>query len=317
MASVPSVELEELRGPLTRYCYRMLGSAADTDDAVQETMIKAARSDTFDAARGTVSAWVYRIATNVCIDMLRGAKRRALAMDLGPASEDGALGTPLAAERWVEPMPDRRLFAAADPADVLLERETVRLAFVALLQRLPPRQRAVLVLRDVLGFSARDAAEVLDATVASVNSALQRGRAVLEADRPAPGDVFDPGDDAQRELLRRYVTAFESHDVAEMTAVLCDDATTSMPPFAWWLRGGETIAALMTSSDACAGDRLLPTVVNGVPGFGQYRPDARGRPRPFAIIAVEPRGGRVGQIVTFLGSGDRFAEFGLPVDPDR
>ncbi|MCC3761615.1 RNA polymerase subunit sigma-70 [Glycomyces sp. TRM65418] len=311
-------ELESLRAPLTRYCYRLLGSAADTDDAVQETLIRAARSaDRYDPGRARLTTWVHRIATNICIDMLRGARRRALAIDLGPAAESGGLGAPLPPERFVEPMPDRRLFGTADPGEVVQERETVRLAFIALLQRLTPRQRAALVLRDVLSFSARETAEILETTVAAVNSSLQRARAALETDRPEPVDVFDPADPRQRELLRRYVAAFESHDVAGLTALLREDAATSMPPFAWWVRGGARIAALMARSEACAGDRLLPTAVNGSAGFGQYRPDAEGRLVPFALILVELREMRVSETVTFLGSGGRFAEFGLPEHLDR
>lgn len=311
-------ELESLRAPLTRYCYRLLGSAADTDDAVQETLIRAARNaDRYDPARARLTTWVHRIATNICIDMLRSAQRRALAVDLGPASEGGDLGTPLPPERFVEPMPDRRLFGAADPGEVAVERETVRLAFIALLQRLTPRQRAALVLREILSFSARETAEILDTTVAAANSSLQRARVALETDRPEPTDVFDPADAGQRELLRRYVTAFESHDVAGLTALLREDAATSMPPFAWWIRGGARIAALIGDSEACAGDRLVPASVNGSAGFGQYRPDREGRLVPFALILVELRGGRVSETVTFLGSGERFAEFGLPDRLDR
>lgn len=306
-------ELEALRIPLTGYCYRLLGSAADTDDAVQETLIRAAdRSDRFDPGRARLTTWVHRIATNVCLDMLRGARRRALAMDLGPAADGRGLGVPLSADHWVEPMPDARLFSASDPADLVVERETVRLAFIALLQRLPPRQRAVLVLRDVLGFSAAESAEIVGTSVAAVNSALQRARATLDAARPEPADVLDPVDQAEQELLRRYVAAFESHDVDEMKAVLRDDAVTSMPPFVWWLRGGATIATLATSSEACAADRLVPTGINGAAGFGQYRPGADGVLRPFALLLVEVCGMRVAQTVTFLGTGDRFAEFGLP-----
>lgn len=310
-------ELEALRAPLTRYCYRLLGSAADTDDAVQETIIRAAgRSDRYDATRARLTTWVHRIATNICVDMLRGASRRALVMDLGPGSGGGDLGAPLPADRWIEPMPDTRLFGNADPVDLVLERETVRLAFVALLQRLPPRQRAALVLRDILAFSAQECAEVLDITVAAANSALQRARVTLAAERPEPADVVDPTDPKQQDLLRRYVAAFESHDIAEMTALLRADAVTSMPPLCWWVRGGPRIAGMIAASDACVGDRLVPTAINGSPGFGQYRPGADGALHPFALVAVELRAHRVAHVVTFLGSGSRFAEFGLPDRPE-
>ncbi|WP_246106424.1 RNA polymerase subunit sigma-70 [Pseudonocardia kunmingensis] len=306
-------DLEAQRVPLTGFCYRMLGSAADSDDAVQETLVRAYRNlASFDPARGRLTTWLYRIAGNVCIDMLRGARRRALAIDMGPAARDGELGTPLPADRFVEPMPDSRLFGVTDPAERVVGRETVRLAFLAALQRLSARQRAALVLRDVMAFSAQETAEVLGTSVASVNSALQRARAALAADPPGPADVLDPENAAQRNLLDRYVAAFEAHDVAGLARLLREDAMSSMPPFAWWLSGASRITAVMAASDACAGDRLVPTAINGSPGFGQYRPGPDGELRPFALILLELRGGRVAHIVTFLGTAGRFAEFGLP-----
>ncbi|WP_243718226.1 RNA polymerase subunit sigma-70 [Actinomadura sp. 7K534] len=304
-------ELEALRGPLTGYCYRLLGSAADTDDAVQETLIRASsRWEQYDPGRARLSTWVHRIATNVCIDMLRAAKRRALVMDVGSAGPE--LGAPLPAEVWVEPMPDSRVLAGQDPGEVVAGRESVRLAFIAALQRLAPRQRAVLVLRDVLVFSAQETAEILDTTVPAVNSALQRARAALDADRPDPFDVYDPEDAGQRDLLRRYVAAFESHDVAGLTAVLREDAVASMPPFLWRLEGAGKIATVMGDSDSCAGARLVPCRMNGAPGFGQYRPGDDGVLHPFALIAVDIQDGRIARMVTFLGTHDRFAEFDLP-----
>ncbi|GAA5123895.1 RNA polymerase subunit sigma-70 [Pseudonocardia adelaidensis] len=312
-ADVGIEDLEALRVPLTGFCYRMLGSAADTDDAVQETLARAYRHlASFDPARGRLSTWVYRIAGNVCIDMLRGARRRALAVDMGPAAENGDLGAPLPAFRFVEPMPDARLFGVTDPAEQVVGRETVRLAFLAALQRLSPRQRAALVLREVLAFSAQETAEILESTPASVNSAVQRARATLAADPPEPADVLDPHDAQQRELLDRYVAAFQAHDVDALARLLREDAASSMPPFAWWLSGASRIAAAMAASDACAGDRLVPTAINGSPGFGQYRPGPDGALRPFALILLELRGGRVAHIVTFLGTAGRFTEFGLP-----
>ncbi|WP_043348171.1 sigma-70 family RNA polymerase sigma factor [Beutenbergia cavernae] len=320
--TAPTVaDVDALRGRLTGYCYRMLGSAADTDDAVQETVIRAVGNlERFDPGRAALSTWVHAIATRVCLDMLRGARRRALATDLGPAASGGDIGAPLPAEAFVEPMPDSRLLEAQDPGDAVVARETVRLAFVAALQRLPPRQRAVLVLRDVLAFSAREVADALGVSVAAANSALQRARATLEAHRPDPVDLAEPDDAGQRDLLRRYVAAFEAHDVAGLTALLREDATTSMPPFAWWLRGGALIASLVAGNDECAHDRLLVTRVNGGLGFGQYRPDDAGRLRPFALVGVEVVGGRIARTVTFLGAADRFGEFGLPLEwstPDR
>jgi RNA polymerase sigma-70 factor (TIGR02960 family) len=311
----PTVDdLEALRTSLTAYCYRMLGSAADTDDAVQETIVRAHHHrERYDPARGALRAWVFRIATNTCLDVLRGARRRALCVDLGPAAVAGAdLGTPLPPERFVEPMPDARLIAARDPGDVVAERESVRLAFVAALQHLAPRQRATLVLRDVLCFSAAETADMLGTTTAATNSALQRARETLDRHRPSMSDPLDPGDVGQRELLERYVAAFEAHDVARLAELLREDARTSMPPFGWWLEGGATIAALV-GAGGCEGARLSPAAISGQPGFGQYRPDDRGLLRPFALVLVENRGERIAHMTTFLGTGDRFPEFGLPM----
>jgi RNA polymerase sigma-70 factor (ECF subfamily) len=232
-------------------------------------------------------------------------------VDLGPASADGStLGAPLPSYRFVEPMPSSRLLSATDPAELVVERESVRLAFVAALQHLPPRQRAALILRDVLHFSAAETAALLDTSPAAVNSALQRARETLDRHRPSPADPYDPADPTQRALLDRYVAAFEAHDVRALTDVLRDDATTSMPPFGWWVQGGPRIAALVALG-GCEGARLVPTDINGSPGFGQYRPDD-GALRPFALVLVQTREGRIADSVTFLGSAARFAEFGLP-----
>lgn len=307
-------DLEALRVPLTGYCYRLLGSAADTDDAVQETLIRAAdRLDGFDPARAQLTTWVHRIATNICLDLLSAAKRRALVMDLEDSAAGRGLGRPLPPDAWIEPMPDSRLLDARDPGAVVEGQETVRLAFITVLQHLAPRQRAVLVLRDVLAFSARETAEILGTTVASVTSALQRARAVLAERRPDPFDVGDPQDAAQRALLRRYVTAFEAHDVVGLTAVLREDAIASMPPFRWRLSGARQIAEITASSDSCAGARLVLCRLNGGIGVGQYRPDDAGVLRPFALVALTLHDGWITQIITFLGTQDRFAEFGLPV----
>ncbi len=306
-------DLEALRVPLAGFCYRLLGSAADTDDAVQETLIRASsKRDQYDPGRGRLSTWVHAIATNVCLDMLRSAKRRALVVDPGQASGRGEdLGAPLPPGVWLDPMPDSRLIAAQDPGEVVLERESVRLAFIAALQYLPPRQRAVLVLRDVLAFTAQETAQILETTVPSVNSALQRARALLSARRPDPLAIGDPEDAGHRDLLRRYVTAFEAHDIEGLKAVLRADAVASMPPFAWRLDGGEAIATAVGASDFCAGARLARCRMNGACGFGQYRPGDDDALRPFALVAVEAWGGRISRLVTFLGTQDRFREFGL------
>ncbi len=318
--AAPSIDdLEVLRIPLRAYCYRMLGSAADTEDAVQEAIVRAYRHlERYDAARGALRPWVFRIATTVCLDLLRGARRRALCVDLGPASVSGGdLGPPLPPERFVEPMPDAGLVVAGDPGDVAAQRETVRLAFVAALQHLPPRQRATLLLRDVLCFSAAETAEMLGTTPAGVNSALQRARDTLARRPPSPSDTLDAAEPGRRALLERYVAAFEAHDVARLTELLCEDARASMPPFAWWIEGGRTIATLV-GGGGCEGARLAPTAISGHPGFGQYRPDDRGVLRPFALVVVETRGERIAHLTTFLGTAGRFGEFGLPavLDPD-
>jgi RNA polymerase sigma-70 factor (ECF subfamily) len=306
-----AVRLESLRGPLTGYCYRILGAASDVEDAVQETMLRAFRAlERYDPDRAAFSTWVHKIATNVCLDMVRGARRRALPWDMGPASASPDIGIPLAPEHWVEPLADSRLAATEDPALLVLRHETLRLAFIAALQWLPPRQRVVLVLRDVLEFTAGEAAEVMDVSVAAANSALQRARARLAEHRPSPADLPDV---AQRDLLRRYMDAFHTHDVPALLAVLADDARTGMPPFPWWLDSSDRIAAAMTSTDACANDRLVPgELANGCWTLGQYRPDATGTLRPFALLVLECRDGRISETVTYLGYGDRFEEFGLP-----
>lgn len=300
-------ELEDLRVALTGFCYRVLGSAADADDAVQETFIRVlSASERFDPERAALTTWVHKIATNVCLDLLRASRRRALPV---PGHAGGPLGEPLPAEHWIEPMPDSRV---VDPLEIVSRRETVRIGFVALLQTLPPRQRAVLVLRDVLGFSAAETASILDTTVASVTSALQRARVTVDAGRPLLGELDDPADADQRLLLDRYVAAFESHDVAGLIRILHEDASTSMPPFEWWVDGAARIASLIGSSDECAFDRLVPAVVNGCPGFGQYRPSADGVLRPFGLVMVLISSGRIVHLMTFLDAADRFAEFGLP-----
>ena len=298
------MDLEAHRVELTGYCYRMLGGPFEAEDAVQEAFVRAWRGD-FDPARGTLKSWLYKIATNVCVDMLRSAQRRAVAMDLtSPAALGTPLGEPLPAFAWVRPMPDERVL----PADRVAEdRETVRLAFVAALQHLPPRQRAVLILRDVLSWRAAEVARLLDTTVASVNSALQRARDTIADRRPEPLRPVDDG------LLERYTTAFERHDVPALVALLHEDATMAMPPYPWWLRGRADLAAALSFGDSgCETVRLVATRANGVPAFGQYRPDDSGVYRPFALVVVEFSGGSQLGSTTFLG--DEFVElFGLPM----
>ena len=308
-------ELEQHRRELTAYCYRMLGSPFEAEDAVQDTLLRAWRAlDRFEG-RASLRSWLYRIATNVCLDMLGGRERRARPMDLGPSrSPDGPIGEILPEVTWIEPMPDGHMLAEGDPAAVAESRETIRLAFVAALQHLPPRQRAVLILCEVLQWKASEVAELLDASVAAVNSALQRARASLQA-----ADVADAGDGAlsehDRELLARYVDAFERYDMDALTALIHEDATQSMPPYELWLSGREDILRWWVGPGAgCRGSRMLPTVAaNGAPAFGQYKPSESGSGHdPWALQVLEVTGGRIGEFTFFLATDTIFPLFGLP-----
>jgi len=308
-------ELEQHRRELTAYCYRMLGSPFEAEDAVQDTLLRAWRAlDRFEG-RASLRSWLYRIATNVCLDMLGGRERRARPMDLGPSrSPDGPIGEILPEVTWIEPMPDGHMLAEGDPAAVAESRETIRLAFVAALQHLPPRQRAVLILCEVLQWKASEVAELLDASVAAVNSALQRARASLQA-----ADVADAGDGAlsehDRELLARYVDAFERYDMDALTALIHEDATQSMPPYELWLSGREDILRWWVGPGAgCRGSRMLPTVAaNGAPAFGQYKPSESGSGYdPWALQVLEVAGGRIAEFTFFLATDTIFPLFGLP-----
>jgi RNA polymerase sigma-70 factor, ECF subfamily len=304
--------LEEFRVELTGYCYRMLGSAFDAEDAVQEAFLRAWRSFQGFEGRASLRSWLYRIATNVCLDMLNGSKRRAQPMDLGPASSaDNALGSPLPEDSWIEPIPDGRVVAPGDPADVAVARESIRLAFVAALQRLPPRQRAVLILREVLRWRADEVAELLETTVASVNSALQRARATLATENAsAPAQ---PLDDEQRELLARYVAAFESYDMDALTALLREDATWSMPPYELWLQTHLDIRKwCLGPGIGCRDSRLIPTMANGRPAFGQYKPAPGGGHEPWSLQVLELSDGAITGINFFLDTQKYFPLFGLP-----
>ena len=235
-------ELERHRRELTAHCYRMLGSPFEAEDAVQDTLLRAWRSlDRFEG-RAALRSWLYRIATNVCLDMLQGRERRARPMDLGPARpHDGPIGEILPEVTWIEPVPDRLVVDDGDPADVAEGRETIRLAFVAALQHLPPRQRAVLILCEVLRWKASEVAELLETSVASVNSALQRARATLEESDLDAAETKPSVEAADADLLARYVAAFEAYDMDALTALIREDATQSMPPFDLWLRGRDDI----------------------------------------------------------------------------
>jgi len=309
-------QLETYRGELTGYCYRMLGSAFEAEDAVQDTLVRAWKSYESFEGRAALRSWLYRIATNVCLTMLGSAQRRARPMDLGPPGSGHAThpGEPRPDEIWVGPVPDGRVLASvADPAQVVADRESIRLAFVAALQHLPAKQRAVLILREVLAWSAQEVADLLDTSVPSVNSALQRARVTIAAtDKTA--EVLEPGDDEQRKLLARYVEAFEAYDLTALTALLHEDATLSMPPLPLWLRGPDDITAWMRGTGfGCEGSRLIPTVANGLPAFGQYRVAADGEGHePWALIVLEISDGRITGVTNFLDTERLFPLFGLP-----
>jgi RNA polymerase sigma-70 factor, ECF subfamily len=309
------LELEAHRRELTGYCYRMLGSGFEAEDAVQETMVRAWRGIDGFEGRSALRSWLYRIATNVCIDMLQGPQRRARPMDLGPSSTAASvIPDALPETAWILPVPDARVSPAhGDPAELAAYRESIRLAFVVALQHLPPRQRAILILREVLRWQASEVAELLDTTVASVNSALQRARATLGA----AGVSIDAGqpaglDGGQQELLARYVDAFERYDVSAFVSLLREDAAFSMPPHPMWLRGPAEVARwLLGQGLGSRGSRLVATSANGCAAFGSYRPAGRGVHEPFALQVIETSGGQVSAIHNFLFT-ELFAAFGLP-----
>ena len=303
VATAAGVEqLEGHRRELTAYCYRMLASPFEAEDAVQETMVRAWKSlDRFEG-RSALRSWLYRIATNVCLDMLSGRERRARPMDLGPAGERIVENLHTPDVPWLQPTPD--------PADEAVERETIKLAFVAALQHLPPKQRAVLILCEVLRWQAAEVAELLETSVASVNSALQRARATLEsADTPSATP-----DEVDAELLARYVAAFEAYDMEALTALIQEDATQSMPPFDLWLRGRDDIFTWWLGPGiGCKGSRVVPTVAaNGSPAFGQYKPAEDGGYEPWALQVLEIEDGRIREFSFFLDTETLFPLFGLP-----
>jgi RNA polymerase sigma-70 factor (ECF subfamily) len=304
--------LESHRTELTGYCYRMLGSAFEAEDAVQETMVRAWRGHDRFEGRSSLRSWLYRIATNVCLDLLKGSARRARPMDLSsPWSVETPIGNGLPEATWIGPVPDERVLAAAgDPAEAAVARESVRLALISALQRLAPRQRAVLILREVLAWQASEVAELLGSSVASVNSALQRARATLAADGgTAATTPSEPLDDTQQELLKRYVDAFERFDMEALTALLHEDSTLSMPPYELWLRGPEDIVKWMLGpGHGCEGSHLVPLRANGRPGFAQYRADGK----PWAIQVIDMAGGRITALNQFLDTDRLFPLFGLP-----
>jgi RNA polymerase sigma-70 factor (ECF subfamily) len=284
---------------------------------VQETLLRAWRAlDRFEG-RAALRSWLYRIATNVCLDMLSSRERRARPMDLGPAREPVEANlTTLPEVTWIQPAPDELVVPEqSDPAEVTAARETVRLAFIAALQHLPPRQRAVLILCEVLRWQAAEVAELLETSVASVNSALQRARATLKANKISASDTPPSVDEADEELLARYVAAFEAYDMDALTSLIKEDATQSMPPYDLWLRGRDDILAWWLGPGiGCRGSRMIPTLsANGAPAFGQYKPSESGEGYdPWALQVLEISEGRIGELTFFLDTETLFPLFGLP-----
>ena len=310
MATAQDLELH--RPALMGHCYRMLGSAAEADDAVQETMIRAWKALGRFEERSSLRTWLYRIASRVCLDALSDRRRRERPMEMGPVGAANDALEELPATHWIEPIPDvQALPSDADPSEMAMLRESIRLAFVAALQHLPPRQRVVLLLVEVLGWSAAEVAESLEMTVAAVNSALQRARATMAS----RGQQVTPAGLAEDQslLVDRYVDAFERYDVPALTALLHEDATLSMPPYSLWLQGHDAISAFLLGRGAgCRGSRLVPTHACGAPAFGQYKPGNGGPRQPWALIVLEVEHGRIAGMNYFLDTAHLFPRFGLP-----
>jgi RNA polymerase sigma-70 factor (ECF subfamily) len=301
-------QLEQYRAELTAHCYRMLASPFEAEDAVQETFIRAWRNlDKFEG-RAALRSWLYKIATNVCLDMLGGRERRARPIDLGPAQEPIEANLNERSEAtWIQPIPD--------PAVVAESNETTRLALVAALQHLPPKQRAVLILCEVLRWKAGEVAELLDTSVASVNSALQRARGTLDEQDLSVTDASRSVDEADEELLSRYVAAFEAYDMDALVPLIKEDAIQSMPPFDMWLEGRSDIFEWWFGPGiACKGSRVIPTVAaNGAPAFGQYKPSDTGSGYdPWALQVLEIENGKIVEFTFFLDTETMFPLFGLP-----
>jgi RNA polymerase sigma-70 factor (ECF subfamily) len=286
-------DLERLRPALTGYCYRMLGSGFEAEDATQETMVRAwRRSDTL-AEPAALKSWLFRIATNVCLDQIEGRKRRARPVDLtGQGEADSPLGAPLPESSWILPIADGQVVdPGADPATQTAERESLRLAFVAALQHLPARQRVVLVLREVLRWSAQEVAELLETSVASVNSALQRARATLDELALEDADTpVRPSDEDERRLLEQYLEAFAEYDIDRIVALLRYDVVFDMPPLPLWVRGPDQVGRFMLGPGAaCRGSKLIAVAANGCPAFAAYKPDPEsGAWLPWSLTVLEP-----------------------------
>ena len=308
-------EIEAQRPALLGHCYRMLGSAFDAEDAVQETIVRAwQHADRFEE-RSSVRTWLYRIATNICLDALSSRSRRARPVEDGPLKTINDPLETLPRSHWLEPVPDARALPAdANPHELAVLRQSIRLAFVAAVQHLPPRQRAVLLLMEVLGWSAAETAETLEMTTAAVNSAIQRARATLAQRSVSLQPSEEELSEDESELLNRYVDAFHLYDVDALVSLLREDATMSMPPFAFWLQGPESIKGwLLGRGSGCRGSRLLQTEASGMPAFAQYRLQPDGSFSAWGLIILERERGRIAAWNTFLDVEKLFPLFGLPM----
>jgi RNA polymerase sigma-70 factor (ECF subfamily) len=311
-------EIESHRSALTGHCYRMLGSAFDAEDAVQETMVRAWQSlDRFEG-RSSVRTWLYRIATNVCLDALSSRSRRERPVEEGPVCTPDDVLESRPRSHWLEPIPDARALPVdANPHERTVLRQSIRLAFVAALQHLPPRQRATLILTEVLGWSAAEVADCLDTSVAASNSALQRARATLASrDASLESRARDETLSAEEaRLLDRYLDAFHLYDVEALVSLLREDATLSMPPYSFWLQGARDIRTwLLGRGHGCRGSRLVKTMASGVPAFAQYRVEPGGAYKAWAIIVLEMDGNTIAAWNTFLDVEKLFPLFGLPLE---
>jgi len=312
-------DFEQYRPTLTGYCYRMLGSPFDAEDAVQDTMVRAWREFGRFEGRSSLRTWLHRIATNVCIDMIKSRQRRVRPMELGPAQEPLEKNLHVRPEAtWLEPIPIQLVAPDPDPADVAVEKESIRLALVAALQHLPAKQRAVLILREVLRWEASEVAQLLDTSVQSVNSALQRARATLAKSNLSAADPAPQLTDADRAMLERYVSAFERYDPTALTALIREDATQSMPPYDMWLAGRDDVLAWWFGPGiGCKGSRVLTAIsANGMPTYAQYKIDPNGGYSPWAIQVIELQDGKIKDITFFLDTARLFPLFGMPLHLD-
>jgi len=306
---------EPFRPELLAHCYRMLGSVYDAEDQVQETLVRAWRSYSDFQGRSSLRTWLYRIATNACLRAIENRARRPLPSGLGAPGDDpdGPLAPVLPEIRWLQPIPDALIRPGpADPAAVAVSRESVRLALIAALQYLPGRQRAVLILRDVLGWHAAEVAELLGTSTAAVNSVLQRARAQLDRVAPAEDELREPADPEDRALVDRYATAFENADIAGLMRLLREDAVLEMPPLPTWFAGRAAIGRFLASQviDEAGRFRLIPAAANGQPGLAAYLRDHDGVYRAHAIAVLTIAGSGIARISSF-NDASLFPAFGL------